>query len=129
MDNLKPWLSITFSGRLNRRPFFEIWTLMMLVSFVIGVLVDNFPNDIVIYTGLFVAIYISIYQLSAAIRRLHDTDLTAWHALILFVPFVNFFFMLYLFFAKGTQGPNQYGADPLEYNNYTDYLNAQKKWR
>ena len=129
MDSLKPWLPITFSGRLNRLPFFLIWALMMALSFVLGFLTEKFPNALVIFATLAVALYISIYQVSAFIRRLHDIDKTAWLTLLVFVPIINFIFVLYLFFAKGTQGPNQYGADPLEYNNYTDYLNAQKKWR
>ena len=129
MDNLKPWFSITFSGRLNRLPFFLIWALMMASSFVLGFLTEKFPNGLVIFATLAVALYISIYQVSAFIRRLHDIDKTAWLTLLVFVPIINFIFVLYLFFVKGTQGANQYGADPLEYNNYTDYLNTQKKWR
>ena len=129
MDNLKPWFSITFSGRLNRLPFFLIWALMMALSFALGFLTEKFPNGLVIFATLAVALYISIYQVSAFIRRLHDIDKTAWLTLLVFVPVINFIFVLYLVFAKGTQGPNQYGADPLECTNYTDYLNTQKKWR
>ena len=33
--------------------------------------------------------------------------------LLIFIPIVNFFVALYLLFAIGTIGPNQYGPDPL----------------
>ena len=32
-----------------------------------------------------------------------------------------------VFFIKGTSGINRYGADPIEYSNYVDYLKANKK--
>lgn len=32
----------------------------------------------------------------------------------MFIPIIDFFVALYLLFAAGTPGPNQYGADPLD---------------
>lgn len=43
------------------------------------------------------------------IRRLHDHNHSAWLCLLLFVPVVNFFFALYLLFAKGDATYNSYG--------------------
>ena len=48
------------------------------------------------------------------VRRLHDLDLSGWWMLLMLVPLVNFFFALYMLFFKGTDGPNQYGEDPLQ---------------
>ena len=48
------------------------------------------------------------------IRRLHDLDRPTWWIIGNFIPVVNIAMSLYLLFAKGTVGPNQYGPDPLE---------------
>jgi len=40
-------------------------------------------------------------------KRLHDVGATGWYQLILLVPYINLG-MLFLFFAKGTPGPNKY---------------------
>ena len=49
-----------------------------------------------------------------AIRRLHDLDRPTWWIVGNFIPFVNCVLGFYLLLAKGTDGPNQYGPDPLE---------------
>ncbi|MBQ7198976.1 MAG: DUF805 domain-containing protein, partial [Selenomonadaceae bacterium] len=51
---------------------------------------------------------------SLIIKRLHDLDKGGLWVLIMLIPIVDFFFGLYLLFAKGTDGYNQYGADPLQ---------------
>lgn len=47
-------------------------------------------------------------------RRLHDLDKSGWWMLLLCVPLVNILFYIYILFFKGTEGPNQYGEDPLQ---------------
>ena len=39
-------------------------------------------------------------------------DKSGWLILLMFVPIVNALFGLYMLFADGTVGPNQYGEDP-----------------
>ena len=55
-----------------------------------------------------------IYRIMMGVRRLHDLDKCGWWMLLLIVPLVNLFFCLYLLFFKGTEGPNEYGDDPLQ---------------
>ena len=47
------------------------------------------------------------------VRRLHDLNRNGLWLLLTLVPLVNFFFFICLCFVKGTNGPNQYGPDPL----------------
>ncbi|MCL2549990.1 MAG: DUF805 domain-containing protein [Methanimicrococcus sp.] len=61
-----------------------------------------------------------IFMLLQAIKRLHDLDKSGWYLLILFgilVPLIGKFIVLalalYLLLAKGTEGPNRFGPDPL----------------
>ena len=49
------------------------------------------------------------------IRRLHDLNFSGWWIIFPIVfPFGYFIFILYLILAKGTNGPNKYGENPLE---------------
>ena len=44
------------------------------------------------------------------VRRLHDLNKAGWLLLLLFIPVINLFFILYLLLASGTPTVNQYGA-------------------
>lgn len=60
---------------------------------------------------IFAALYIALlyFMFVFTIRRLHDVNKTGWLSLLFIVPLVNIIFGLYLLFAKGTQGVNNYG--------------------
>lgn len=66
------------------------------------------------------AVYIGILWLTLAqgVKRLHDVSKSGWLILILFIPVVGFIFALYMLFADGTVGPNEFGDDP---KNRTPY--------
>ena len=53
-----------------------------------------------------------IPSLAVGVRRLHDLDKSGWNFLIGLIPLVGGFILLYWFFSEGTQGVNNYGADP-----------------
>lgn len=50
------------------------------------------------------------YSFVFTIRRLHDCNRSGWLSLLMLIPVINIIFMLYVFFAPGTQGSNNYGA-------------------
>lgn len=60
---------------------------------------------------IFVAVYLAFLYFSIvfAIRRLHDRNHSGWLVLLIFVPVINIIFALYLLFAKGNEGVNNYG--------------------
>ena len=45
-------------------------------------------------------------------RRLNDMNHSAWWTFIVFVPFINFVYWLWLMFGRGTEGRNEYGPAP-----------------
>jgi uncharacterized membrane protein YhaH (DUF805 family) len=45
-------------------------------------------------------------------RRMHDLDNPGWMALLMFVPFLNFFIGLYLLIRPGTSEENRFGPAP-----------------
>ena len=58
------------------------------------------------------------FSLAQGVKRLHDLDKSGWLILLMFVPIVNALFGLYMLFADGTVGPNQYGEDPKNRMQY-----------
>ncbi len=50
--------------------------------------------------------------ISFGLRRLHDLDKSGWWMLLLIVPLVNIIMALYMLFARGVEGSNEYGLEP-----------------
>lgn len=110
---------LTFEGRLNRKAY--IFRQLFLLGLSIGIgfiaalilaLCDAYESVItaVAQTALFTFLYPIAFL---SIRRLHDLDNTGWLYLIMFVPFVNIIFWIYISFKKGTHGSNRFGVAPL----------------
>lgn len=51
-----------------------------------------------------------VYTFIFAIRRLHDIDKSGWLSILLLIPLISLFFLLYICIAKGTDGENRFGA-------------------
>jgi uncharacterized membrane protein YhaH (DUF805 family) len=52
----------------------------------------------------------TVFTVSVYVRRLHDLDQPGLLMLLLLVPLVNLLLLAYLFFFRGTEGSNHYGA-------------------
>ena len=90
-----------FYYRLNRKKylFYNI-----LCFFTGGVLVEIYEEDIVRDT---VPLFLIILLL-LSIRRLHDIGKSGWWSLVLLIPIVNIFYLIYLFFKSGENGKNKW---------------------
>lgn len=55
-------------------------------------------------------IIIAIFNIGILAYRCHDLNRSGWWLLIGFIPVLNVLFFIYLLFAKGTEGYNDYGA-------------------
>jgi len=84
---------------------FAIWTLFS--SFLSS---DSAQIMLLLTTGAILVALIPI-ELGIRVRRLHDIDLSAWTLLILLIPLVNLFFLIYFSIAPSHKGPNKYGAE------------------
>lgn len=113
-------LFFTSKGRLNRKSYIYRSLFLSLVLCVVQGILTFAANTIGALELLFavVAFGFSLFSFVSNImmdvRRLHDLDLSGWWMLLMLVPLVNIFFALYMLFFKGTDGPNQYGEDPLQ---------------
>jgi uncharacterized membrane protein YhaH (DUF805 family) len=104
-----------FPKRLSREPF----VFAYLAVNVIAVVILFFLHDVAGGRGV-VALVVVVLFFALAVRRLHDLDISGWVALVILIPVVGSICALLLCFAKGTQGENRFGPDPLGGNRSKD---------
>lgn len=105
-------------GRLNRWAYFIKslkLTLWLILFGSIAVIIGMFILSLGWLAFLVVIALATVAQWMVLIRRLHDLNLSGWWSLLYLVPYVDIIFCLYVLFAKGTDGPNRFGEDPLRY--------------
>lgn len=115
MDNID-WkhLLFDFDGRINRGKFWlgavVLWAVSTLILFIAIAVSNN-----VLWTVLAIT-YIAIIWvgLAISIKRWHDRGKSGWWVLIGFVPLIGgLWALIETGFLPGTDGPNEYGPDPL----------------
>ena len=107
------------NNRINRKRYIKRMFALVGISFVLGLVV----NIIFMILGADISedalaralgLLTLIPSLALMIRRLHDLDRPTWWVIASFIPLLNLVLGLYLLFARGTYGPNEYGPDPIE---------------
>jgi uncharacterized membrane protein YhaH (DUF805 family) len=85
--------------------------VFMAAMMVVGAITVALP---MLGMVLMVVLYIPMIAVGFiyTIRRLNDLNHSGWFCLLGLVPFLNLIFYLYLWFAPGTAGPNDYGLPP-----------------
>lgn len=109
----------SFSGRIGRLRYLAYgmaWNLLIGIagSVLVGILSVAAGGSMGAITGATILMYLVLMVplFAMAVRRFNDLDKSGWLSLLFFVPLVNFFVGLYLVFAPGTEGSNQYGPAP-----------------
>ncbi|MCH8556648.1 MAG: DUF805 domain-containing protein [Balneolia bacterium] len=98
-----------FEGRARRK---EYW-MFILFNFFIAVAIGAVESILGIsqfLSGLY-ALIILIPSLAVGVRRLHDTGRSGLWMLMIFVPVIGFFVLLFFFIQDSEPGANQYGAN------------------
>ena len=111
---------LRYDNRLNRKRYimralalvFAVTVLATVLGIVLAVV--GMDEAAIGMMGTLIGLAGAIPGLMLAVRRLHDLDRPTWWIIGNFIPIVNVAFSLYLLLAKGTDGPNQFGPDPLE---------------
>lgn len=94
-----------FSGRASRSEYWWFFLFQVIVTIVLSVAAPT------IYWIFAIATFIP--GLAVVVRRLHDTDRSAWWLLIAFAPLLGSIALLVLAAFQGDRGSNNYGPDPL----------------
>ena len=95
------WLSyINVDGRATRS---EYWWSYLFYGIIGTLLFSMFSLE-----GLWFLITIVPF-ITLTIRRLHDSNRSAWNLLWVFLPIVGSIILLVMMIMEGTRGSNQYG--------------------
>ncbi len=109
---------VTFSGRAQRSEYWYFVLFGVILGFLTGFLDAIFfgapsdPNNVQ-PLNLIASLAMLLPGLSVSVRRLHDINRSGWWQLIVFIPVVGFILLIVWFCARGTQGDNRFGPDPL----------------
>jgi uncharacterized membrane protein YhaH (DUF805 family) len=139
-----PQLLFSFQGRINRAKYWLIAILSLVVMVLVGsaafFLFAMGGGGFILGSVLMFAVGIGAIWIGLAVgaKRLHDLGKSAWWLLLFYVvpgvlqgigdrldvPLAYVFYLpafgiwlwalIELGFLRGTQGPNQYGPDPLQ---------------
>ena len=102
-------------GRLNRKPFILRYLGLAIVQIIVTNIVHGMFGNATASTliGFILMLPFIVAMFMQIIKRWHDLGKSGNWAMLCVVPAVNLIVLLWLFFKRGTIGPNQYGADPL----------------
>lgn len=105
-----------FEGRSTRTEYFVFVlgsALLGLPMVFLDVILDMYSPYYGMgpLTALFLVL-IFLPSLSLHVRRLHDAGFSGWWYFIGLIPFIGWIAQLLIPLWEGTDGPNEYGADP-----------------
>jgi uncharacterized membrane protein YhaH (DUF805 family) len=120
----------SFEGRIGRQTWWLsqlIASLVFMIPYLIAIAVVSMTFDysgpeprpstlgIVVGGGILLLTFIAAMWVSLAVntKRWHDHGKSGWNILWSLVPFVNIWAFIKTGFLRGTEGPNQYGPDPI----------------
>jgi uncharacterized membrane protein YhaH (DUF805 family) len=111
-----------FSGRARRKEYWIFTSISVIIESVLfapGFLAwaagERDPGTLAMVSFLVLVVYALatfLPTLAVGVRRLHDTDRSAWWLLIGFIPIIGGWIVLVFNLLDGTPGPNRFGPDP-----------------
>ena len=106
-----------FSGRARRAEYWVFFTVN-LVIYIGAIFVDSNTGSVNKYLGLgpvsgIYALLVLLPSAAVAVRRLHDTNRSAWWLLLTFIPILGPLALFVIYCLEGTPGDNDYGPAPV----------------
>ncbi|WP_422372491.1 DUF805 domain-containing protein [Hoeflea sp.] len=102
----------TIAGRARRSEYWWFFLFVFLCNLVLGIVDAILFGEAQVLQALF-SLAILVPAVCVGGRRMHDTGRSAWWLLLVLIPLVGSLILLFMFAQKGTDGPNEYGPDPL----------------
>lgn len=105
-------------GRVNRARYGLASLLLIIISLTlliaIAVPLRQQGHSLVVAALIFSFYIVTLFfQFMLSIKRAHDFDYSGYICWAIFIPYVNILIFGFLFFHRGSIGPNKYGPDPL----------------
>lgn len=74
--------------------------------------IESFTDSVGNQIGLLVTFLALPFVIPQDTKRLHDLNMSGWLQLCFPIPLIGWIFRLYVFFRRGSTGPNEYGPQP-----------------
>lgn len=106
---------VGFRGRARRKEYWMFILVNIIFTFVLGLLDKMLGWQRAGGEGILTTIYGILVFLpwwAVQFRRLHDTDRSAWWALLFLIPFIGWLIIIVFNCQAGTPGENRFGPDP-----------------
>lgn len=113
----------SFRGRIGRLRYLAYNVGLNLVMSVVMVPIMGVSaftgGDMAAMGGVSMILLGILYTLSLVItimygkRRLNDLNRSGWFMLLLIIPLINLFLIIYMLFFRGTEGDNNYGSEAV----------------
>ena len=106
------------SGRARRSEYWWFVLFNMIISFVTAIADGFLFTDLVLENEIFpintvFSLAMLIPSVAVYIRRLHDVNRSGWWIFVA-LTIVGIIPLIIWLFSKGTDGPNNFGDDPLK---------------
>jgi uncharacterized membrane protein YhaH (DUF805 family) len=98
-----------FNDRASRSAFWWYWLATFIINVVLEVIARASGSGALILLVFFVSVIVGLSGLSAAVRRLHDTDKSGWLLLLGLIPILGTIAVIVLLILPGTPAPNRFG--------------------
>lgn len=104
----------SFEGRINRAKYWGYSLLIGLGVAVVAAVGASLAGQTGLWTAYLIALLLAIWPgLALGIKRCHDRNKSGWFMILSLIPILNIWYLIEIGFLKGTDGPNDYGEDPL----------------
>ena len=100
-------MKIFNSNRISRKDYWISTLLILLLSVLISISMDN-QNELIIIVFSFINFLLVIFQIIIRIKRLHDINRSGWLMLYSLLPIIGGIYLIYLFCKKGDVNMNKY---------------------
>lgn len=113
----------TFNGRARRKEYWYFLLFSMLITLALR-LIDGAtglydPDYGYGALGGIYALAILLPSIAVGVRRLHDTDRSAWWCLIILIPIIGAIVLIMFAMQNSSEGANKYGDNPKYIENVT----------
>ncbi|HEX9658865.1 MAG TPA: DUF805 domain-containing protein [Rhodothermales bacterium] len=104
----------SFEGRINRSKYWGYTLLLAVGMMVVAFIGFSFAGEIGLWSSYGLAVLFVVWPaLAVSIKRCHDRNRSGWFVLVSLIPIVSIWYLIEVGFLRGTDGPNDYGEDPL----------------
>jgi uncharacterized membrane protein YhaH (DUF805 family)/predicted RNA-binding Zn-ribbon protein involved in translation (DUF1610 family) len=103
---------LTFDGRMGRLKYATANLVLTALFYIPVIMVLTRPTlERLVLMGI-ALVALTLFGMRLAVLRCHDCDKSGWWSMLLWLPTVNFIVTVVLACAPGTDGDNEYGAQP-----------------